>query len=62
MEEYFIQELIPYYLNRPQERAEIAQAGYVRAHSEHTFRHRLEKMLAIIAGKGEPSGHQEKNT
>jgi spore maturation protein CgeB len=75
MEEYFIpgkelvcfrdlkelQELIPYYLNRPQERAEIAQAGYVRAHSEHTFRHRLEKMLAIIAGQGKPCGDQRGN-
>ena len=44
-----LQETIPYYLNRPQERAEIAQAGYERAHAEHTFRHRLEKMLSIIA-------------
>lgn len=46
-----LQELIPYYLNRPRERAEIAQAGYERAHAEHTFRHRLEKMLVIIAGR-----------
>ncbi len=44
-----LQELIPYYLNRPQERAEIAQAGYQRAHREHTFQHRLEKMLHIIS-------------
>jgi spore maturation protein CgeB len=44
-----LREIIPYYLNRPRERAEIAQAGYQRAHTEHTFRHRLEKMLAIIA-------------
>jgi spore maturation protein CgeB len=64
MEEYFIpgkelvcfddlkelQELIPYYLNRPRERAEIAHAGYTRAHAEHTFRHRLEIMLQIITG------------
>jgi spore maturation protein CgeB len=45
-----LQELIPYYLNRPKERAKIAMAGYRRAHAEHTFRHRLEKMLAIISG------------
>jgi spore maturation protein CgeB len=45
-----LQELIPYYLNRPRERAEIAQAGYERAHREHTFQHRLEKMLNIISG------------
>jgi spore maturation protein CgeB len=64
MEDYFIpgkelvcfsnlkelQELIPYYLNRPQERAEIAQAGYLRAHREHTFQQRLEKMLNVISG------------
>jgi spore maturation protein CgeB len=43
------------------ERAEIAQAGYVRTHSEHTFRHRLEKMLAIVAGEGEPWGDQRGN-
>lgn len=64
MEDYFIpgkelvcfrnlkelQEVIPYYLNRPQEREEIAQAGYIRAHREHTFQHRLEKMLSVISG------------
>ncbi len=51
-----LQELIPYYLNRPRERAEIAYAGYVRAHAEHTFRHRLETMLQIIAGNAPESG------
>jgi spore maturation protein CgeB len=46
-----LKELIPYYLDRPQERAEIAQAGYLKAHAEHTFQHRLEKMLQVIAGR-----------
>jgi spore maturation protein CgeB len=49
-----LRELIPYYLNRPKERAEIAWAGYTRAHAEHTFRHRLEKMLSIVADHGSP--------
>jgi spore maturation protein CgeB len=31
--------------------AEIAQAGYLRAHAEHTFQHRLEKMLQVITGR-----------
>ncbi len=44
-----LQELVPYYLNRPREREQIAQAGYARAHREHTFQHRLEKMFSIIA-------------
>jgi spore maturation protein CgeB len=74
MEEYFIpgqelvcfrdlkelQELIPYYLNRPQERAEIAQAGYLRAHAEHTFQHRLKKMLQIMA-KGKSGNDRRDN-
>jgi len=46
-----LKEIIPYYLSRPQERAEIAQAGYLRAHAEHTFQHRLEKMLQVITGR-----------
>lgn len=63
LEEYFIpgkelvafsslkelKEIIPYYLNRPREREEIARAGYERAHKEHTFRHRLEAMFTIIS-------------
>jgi spore maturation protein CgeB len=44
-----LREIIPYYLNRPRERDEIAFSGYKRAHKEHTFRHRLEAMFAIIS-------------
>jgi spore maturation protein CgeB len=44
-----LRELIPYYLNRPLEREEIAHAGYARAHGEHTFGHRLGKMFTVIA-------------
>jgi len=44
-----LQEIIPYYLNHPREREEIALSGYDRAHREHTFRHRLEAMFAIIS-------------
>jgi spore maturation protein CgeB len=56
-----LQELIPYYLNRPQERADIAYAGYTRAHAEHTFRHRLEKMLEIISGRERDFNHPGDN-
>ncbi|WP_169311518.1 CgeB family protein [Desulfobacca acetoxidans] len=44
-----LRELVPYYLNRPEERAAIAAAGYRRAQSEHTYHRRLETMLRIIA-------------
>ncbi len=43
-----LREIIPYYLNRPQERAEIAAAGYARAHAEHTYFHRLKVILSLI--------------
>jgi spore maturation protein CgeB len=46
-----LKEIIPYYLNRPQERAEIARSGYLRAHAEHTFQHRLNTMFQLINRK-----------
>ncbi|MDP3725171.1 MAG: glycosyltransferase [Nanoarchaeota archaeon] len=42
-------EKIGYYLAHPEERKKIADAAYVRAHKEHTFEKRLEKMLEIIS-------------
>jgi spore maturation protein CgeB len=44
-----LKEIIPYYLNRPEEREGIALSGYERAHKEHTFRHRLDAMFSIIS-------------
>lgn len=41
-------EKIQYYLERPEEREAIAQAGRERVHREHTYAHRLRDMLSII--------------
>ena len=42
---------IDYWLERDDERQAIAQAGKSRAHSEHTYRLRLELLLATLAGR-----------
>jgi len=44
-----LKEKVDYYLNRPRERQEIADRAYRRAHAEHTYKIRLEKMLQILA-------------
>lgn len=42
---------IRYYLEHPDERSEIASAGYRRALSDHTYRHRMEVAIdALLAG------------
>lgn len=41
-------EKIDYYLARPGERQRIADAGYAKAHQEHTFEKRLQVMLGIV--------------
>ena len=40
---------VKYYLAHPEERQTIADAAYTRAHREHTFHKRLEKMLETIS-------------
>lgn len=42
-----LKEKVDYYLQRPDERRRIAEAGCRRAHAEHTYRHRLEQALTI---------------
>lgn len=42
--------LIDLYLPRQDERREIADAGRRRAHAEHTYRHRLDLLLATLSG------------
>ncbi len=44
---------VAYYLARPDERAAIAEAGRVRAHREHTYRHRLGLLLQTLDGAAE---------
>jgi spore maturation protein CgeB len=44
-----LREKIDYYLAHPEERRSIADAGYERAHREHTYEKRLRTMLDIVA-------------
>jgi hypothetical protein len=43
-------DMIKYYLKHDSERAEIAEAGRRRLLKEHTYEHRLTRMMEIIAG------------
>jgi spore maturation protein CgeB len=43
-----LKEKVDYYLAHPQERQEIADRAYVRARNEHTYQHRLTKMLELL--------------
>ncbi len=45
-----LRSLIRYYLDHPEERKKIADAGFIKAHSEHTYYHRLKKLFSIIQG------------
>jgi spore maturation protein CgeB len=42
-----LKEKVDYYLTRPDLRSKIAEAGCRRAHAEHTYRHRLERVLNV---------------
>ena len=42
-------EKVRYYLCEPEKRAAIAAAGQLRAHSEHTYRHRIESILKTVS-------------
>jgi spore maturation protein CgeB len=43
-----LKDKIRYYLERPEERARIAEAARIRALKEHSYAHRLKDMLSII--------------
>jgi spore maturation protein CgeB len=45
-----LKRLLDLYLPQADERQAIAAAGKRRAHAEHTYRHRLELLLATLAG------------
>jgi len=49
-----LKEKVDYYLARPEERREIAARACARAHRDHTYEKRLEKMFELmgLAGKG----------
>ena len=43
-----LKEKTDYYLARPEERREIADRAYIRAHRDHTYEKRLQKMFEIL--------------
>lgn len=43
-----LKEKVDYYLAHSEERQAIADAGYARAHREHTYKVRLRQMLAVV--------------
>ncbi|NQT32166.1 MAG: glycosyltransferase [Candidatus Omnitrophica bacterium] len=43
---------IEYYLKNPKERERIANAGYEEVKKKHTYEHRIERILDIVAGGG----------
>lgn len=46
-----LKQKIDYWLPRETERRAIGQAGMRRAHAEHTYRHRLDLLLATLSGR-----------
>jgi spore maturation protein CgeB len=46
-----LRDKIGYYLDRPEERAEIAQRSYDRVIAEHTYAHRMQTMLEKITAR-----------
>jgi len=46
-----LKEKLDFWLPKDEERREIAVAGKHRAHSHHTYRHRLDLLLATLAGQ-----------
>lgn len=44
-----LKEKIDYYLRHESERRRIAEAGSRRAHAEHTYEHRLRRMLKLVS-------------
>jgi hypothetical protein len=49
-----LMELSRYYIDRPDERAEIAKAGQAEVLAKHTYQHRSEQILATIFASGKP--------
>jgi spore maturation protein CgeB len=47
-----LKDKVDYYLAHPEERAEIAERAQRRAHAEHTFADRWQKLLEILADRG----------
>ncbi len=41
-----VADLVAYWLARPEERAAIAEAGFRRAHQDHTYVKRMESLVA----------------
>jgi len=43
-------ELVDYYLQHNEERKQIARSGQARTLSEHSYHHRMEEFIDIVAG------------
>jgi spore maturation protein CgeB len=50
-----LKEKVDYYLAHPEERQEIADRAYARAHREHTYELRIRKMLEALGSACEPA-------
>ncbi|MFN8455090.1 MAG: glycosyltransferase [Anaerolineae bacterium] len=46
--------LVEYYLSHPDERHDIARQGYERVIKEHSYQHRIEKIILLLKAKGHP--------
>jgi spore maturation protein CgeB len=53
-----LRDKISYYLAHPQEREEIRERGFRRAHRDHTYEQRLTKLLAIVGLGNEGNRHE----
>jgi spore maturation protein CgeB len=47
-----LKDKLAFYRDRPEARARIAAAGAARVAAEHTFRHRIARLLAVVGAKG----------
>ena len=54
-----LKEKVDYYLAHPEERQEIADRSYARAHRDHTYEKRLEKMFQILGFTSAPLDRRE---
>ncbi len=53
-----LKEKVDYYLSRPEERQQIADRAYARAHREHTYEMRLREMFRVMGLGGTLSDNQ----
>jgi spore maturation protein CgeB len=57
-----LKEKVDYYLAHPEERREIADRAYARAHREHTYERRLRRVLEVLGLASETDSHAYEST